>query len=187
MGHKRTATNVVGTDICVKCGGRLRRDAMAETHDERRCLMCGRITYIKNSSGYDLASRRKKKDEYAKTKGYWSPTKVRSRAVGRGNKERKRRRVREMVMRYGVNITANKLKIPRSTVGLWAKGLSNRPRFAFNRSKYGKEFKTEVAEYAISTNNKKVTAKKFSIPRSSVQNWVREYNQHGGEGWMSKD
>ena len=186
MGPKRTATNVVGTDICVKCGGRLRRDAMAETHDERRCLMCGRITYIKNSSGYDLASSRKKREEWEKTKGYWSPAKVRSRAVSKGNRTRKRNRVRAMVMEYGINITADKLKIPRSTVGLWAKGLSDKPTWAFNRSKYSKEFKTEVAEYAIRAKNYYYSAKKFGVARASIQNWVKEYKLHKGEGWMSK-
>jgi len=148
--------------------------------------MCGRVTYIKNSSGYDLASSRKKRENYEKTKGYWSPAKVKSRAVARGNKTRKRNRVRAMVMKYGVNITADKLKIPRSTVGLWAKGLSNKPTWAFNRSKYSKEFKTEVAEYAIRAKNYYYTAKKYGIPRSSIQNWVREYKQHNGEGWLSK-
>ena len=186
MAHKRTATNVRGTDICIKCGGRLVRDAMAETHDERRCLMCGRVTYIKNHSGYDLASRRKKKEEWEKTKGYWSPAKVRSRAVSRGNRERKRKKVRAMVMEYGVNITADKLKIPRSTVGLWAIGLSTKPTWACNRSKYSKEFKIEVAEYAIRAKNYYYTSKKYGIARSNIQNWVKEYKLHKGEGWLSK-
>ena len=186
MAHKRKATNVRGTDICIKCGGRLVRDEMAETHDERRCLMCGRVTYIKNSSGYDLASSRKKREAYEQTKGYWSPAKVKSRAIARGNKTRKRNRVRAMVMQYGVNITADKLKIPRSTVGLGAKGLSNKPTWAFNRSKYSKEFKIEVAEYAIRAKNYYYTSKKYGIARSNIQNWVKEYKLHKGEGWLSK-
>jgi hypothetical protein len=186
MGQKRTATNVVGTDICVKCEGRLVRDEMAETHDERRCLTCGRVTYIKNSRGYDLASRRKKRAKREATVGYWSPAKVRSRAVGRGNRTRKKNKVKEMVMQYGVNITADMVNMPRSTVGLWTKGLSNKPTWAFNRGKYSKEFKTEVAEYAIRAKNYYYTAKKYQISRGTVQNWVKEYKLHKGEGWLSK-
>ena len=168
--YQRVSSNVLGVDICKKCGGRLVRSTTeVGTDDERSCLACGRVVYIKNAIG-----------KITLAKGSLISV------VKKGQKAKLQEKVRDMVMEHGVNITADKMKIPRSTVGLWAKGLSNKPTWAFNRSKYSAKFKTEVAEYAIRNKNNYYTAKKFQIPRGSVQNWVREYKEHGGKGWRSK-
>lgn len=167
--YQRIATNVQGVDICKKCGGRLVRSTTEiGTDDERSCIVCGRVTYIKSS----------------KTK-MRSATKI-SALVKKGEKSRKKEQVRELVLKYGVNITADMVNMPRSTVGAWTKGLSDKPTWAFNRGKYSKEFKTEVAEYAIRNKNYYYTAKKYGIARSNIQNWVKEYKLHNGEGWLSK-
>ena len=169
MTYKRVASKVRGVDICPKCDGMLVRNVTAYSHDdERSCVQCGRVTYIKSSK--------------SKLR---SATKI-SGVIKKGELLRKKEQVRELVIKYGVNATADKLEIPRSTVGLWAKGLSNKPTWAFNRTKYRKKFKTEVAEYAIRAKNYYYTAKKYKISRGTVQNWVREYKQHKGEGWLSK-
>ena len=168
MTYQRVATKVRGVDICTKCDGMLVRNVTGYGDDERSCMQCGRVTYIKSS----------------KTK-MRSATKM-SAVIKHGEKSRKREKVRELVMEYGVNITADMVNMPRSTVGLWTKGLSNKPTWAFNRGKYSKEFKTEVAEYAIRAKNYYYTAKKYGIARSNIQNWVKEYKLHRGEGWLSK-
>ena len=136
--------------------------------DERSCVQCGRVTYIKSS-------RTKMR----------SATKMTA-VIRKGEKSRKKEEVRELVMEYGVNITADMLNMPRSTVGLWAKGLSSKPTWAFNRGKYSKEFKTKVAEYAIRAKNNVYTAKKFKIARSCVQLWLKEYKKDGGKHWTPK-
>ena len=167
--YQRVSSNVLGVDVCKKCSGRLVRDITGDTHDERRCMNCGRVTYIRSSVG---KVRRNPNSLLA--------------VVKQGKKTQKKEKVRALVSKYGVNATADMMEMPRSTVGLWSKGLSNKPRWAFNRSKYSKKFKTEVAEYAIRNKNNYYTAKKCQIPRGSVQNWVREYKDHKGEGWLSK-
>ena len=165
--YQRVSNNVLGVDICKRCGGKLIRNSTeVGTDDERSCLACGRVVYIKNAVGKIKLS-----------KGSLIAV------VKKGQKAQLQEKVRAMVMEHGISITADKMEIPRSTVGLWAKGLSNKPKWAFNRGKDSAKFKTEVAEYAIRNKNNYYTAKKFKIVRSNVQNWVKEYKAHGGEDW----
>ena len=46
-----------------------------------------------------------------------------------------------------------------------------------------KKFKIEVAEYAIRAKNYYYTAKKYKIPRDSIQDWVKQYKQYGEGEW----
>ena len=144
---------------CQRCSGLLLLRGREPTFTEYLCLTCGRERIV-NVSEREIAKRKKAS---------------------------RRRKVQQMVQEYGVNITADILGMPRSTVGLWTKGMSDKPKWGFNRGKYSREFKTEVAEYAIRAKNYYYSAKKFKIARGSIQNWVKEYKQHGGKGWLSKN
>jgi len=139
---------------CPRCEGYLVLRELHLTFLEYFCIACNRETIVKVPE-----------DEIVKRK-----------------KEARERQVQRVVKEYGVNSTAERLDVPRSTVVL-----STKPKWSFYTDKYTKEFKTEVAEYAIRAKNYYWSAKKFKISRGSIQNWVKEYKQHGGEGWLSKN
>ena len=49
-------------------------------------------------------------------------------------------------------------------------------------AKYSKEFKLKVVQYYLSGFGLKTTGHKFNINPSSVDEWVKSYNQHGESG-----
>jgi len=158
---------------CIKCEG-----LMLIHYDEYICSNCGNIkhkrTYFRNTTMRRQVEETKKRNE-AEHKRIQSNMKRRHERFYTRKEE-----IKDLVKQYGINGTARMLDMPRSSVGLLAKGVSPRK---WNRGKFGKEFKLKVALYAIKAKNNYYTAKKFKVSRGAVQNWVREYKQHEGIEW----
>ena len=158
---------------CIKCEG-----LMLLHYDEYVCSNCGHAkrkqTYYRNTTVRRQVEETKKRNEVKQQhvqinmkhtdKQYYA----------------KKAKVQDLVKQYGINGTARMLDMPRSSVGLLAKGVSPK---RWNRGKFGRVFKLKVARYAIKAKNNYYTAKKFGVSRGAVQNWVREYKQHEGMEW----
>jgi len=120
--------------------------------------------YTLNAAGEAVSPSSKEKRRFLRSQGipltskYWT--------------DEDRNEIISSVSIIGVNATARKYKIPRSTVGLWTKGLS--PKVS-NRYKYTNLFKETVALYAKTINNNRRTSKIFDVPRSSVQLWRKRF------------
>mgnify|MGYP003307111505 FL=1 len=157
---------------CTKCGGFVRFRYIAP-NIEQHCQICGLASYKRITISNTITRREEKKRVFEYKE---DPEQVRK------DQEyyAKRNKVRDMVAKYGINGTAKMLNMPRSSVGLLAKGVSPK---RWNRGKFGKAFKLKVAKYAIKAKNNYYTAKKFKVSRGAVQNWVREYKQHKGNEW----
>ena len=109
--------------------------------------------------------------------------KIPEKVIVKRKQARLKDQIQSLVKEHGVSATAKKLNMPISTVGLWGKGLSKKRKWGWQKGIHSKEFKTKVAQYTIRNRNYYDSAKKFKIARSNIQNWVREYKKHGGEGW----
>ena len=155
-------------NACTKCGGFV-RFRYIEPNIEQHCQICGLSSYKRVTVSNTITRRENKKmfeysKQVSKDQEYYA----------------KRNKVRDMVAKYGINGTARMLDMPRSSVGLLAKGVSPK---RWNRGKFGRAFKLKVARYAIKAKNNYYTAKKYKVSRGAVQNWVREYKQHKGNEW----
>jgi len=132
----------------------------------KRCLSrdAFNIDYRLDSKGIAVSPSSKEKRQFLRSQGvpltnkYWT--------------DADRNEIISSVSTIGINATARKYEIPKSTVGLWAKGLSPN---VFNRYKYTNLFKKTVALYAKTINNNRRTAKMFEVPRSSVQVWRKQF------------
>ena len=76
------------------------------------------------------------------------------------------------VKKYGIMGTSRLLKIPKSTIGKWAKGESC---FLQNGNVYSEKTREELVQKAIQTKNIKKVAREAGIPRSTLQKWLRTY------------
>ena len=158
---------------CIKCKG-----LMLIHYDEYICSSCGNV---KHKRHYFRGTSMRRQIEETKNRKEADQKRLQSNMKRRHKRFYTRREeIKDLVKQYGVNGTARMLDMPRSSVGLLAKGVQPRK---WNRGKFGKEFKLEVALYAIRNKNNYYTAKKFKVSRGSVQNWVREYKRHEGVEW----
>ena len=164
---------------CKRCSG-----LMLVHYDEYVCSACGNVRH--KPIYYQTTTMRIQVEE----------TKQRNEAeekrIQRNMKRRhqrfytKREKIKNLVRQHGVNGTARLLNKPRSTIGLWTKGVTKK---RWNRGKFSKELKIKVAKYAISIGDSVATAKSSEemfgekISRQAIDNWRREYKQHQGKGW----
>tara|TARA_R110000824_G_scaffold385170_1_gene579343 strand:- start:1986 stop:2435 length:450 start_codon:yes stop_codon:yes gene_type:complete len=145
---------------CSQCEGYLALRELHLTFLEYFCVACGRETTVEVPEG-EIVKRKKE---------------ARERQIQRVSKEFE-----------FTNTTARRdmpqidLTIPSSTSDPTA------AQVILSDASFTKDFKTEVAEYTIHAKNYYWSAKKFQIPRDTIHNWVKEYRQHGGEGWLSKN
>ena len=156
---------------CKKCSNRM-YERQAQSSYELFCVQCGYVEYLTvEESMYTKTKRRKELDlfdkelaELEKDRAYYS----------------KRKKVQAYAIKYGINGAARVLKMPRSSVGLLAKGLSIKK---FNRGKFDKELKLKVIKRYKEFPNKKRVAEEFGVSRPALQNWVKEYENHKGKEW----
>ena len=164
---------------CKRCSG-----LMLVHYDEYVCSSCGNAIhkriYYQNSTMRRQVEETKKRKEAEQQR---LETNMRRRHKRFYSKKQK---VIGLVREHGVNGTAKLLNMNRSTVGLWAKGVTKK---RWNKGKFSKELKIKVAKYAIDMCNSQTVAFKSEelfgerISRQAIDNWRREYIQHQGKGW----
>ena len=138
----------------------------AQSTYELYCIQCGFVVYVNaEKTIYEKARERKQRlkelelfekeeEERAKDKLYY----------------KKRKIVQQYAVKYGINGASRLLNMPRSSVGLLAKGLSIKK---FNRGKFDRELKLAVIKRYKEFPNKQQVAKEFDVSRPAIQNWVR--------------
>ena len=154
---------------CSRC-----ESIMTVDWDQYKCISCGAISYIeselfKRNPTY-TKEQKYEQEQYRKDREYY----------------KKRNLVQSYVRQYGIGLTAKKLNMTHSSVGLLAKGISTRQ---FNRGKFPRELKIKATQHANNINSSKRTAKDsiklfgIKISRSAIDNWRKEYADHEGRRW----
>ena len=172
MGVDYRLINRWGEKIKMKCSRC--ENVMTIDWDQYKCIACGAVSYIDselfNRTPTFTKSEQEEQEQYRKDREYY----------------KKRDLVQAYVKKYGVGLTAKKLNMNHSSVGLLAKGISKKK---FNRGKFPRELKLKATFHAIDINSAKRTAKDSSklfgtkISRQALNNWIKEYEEHEGRGW----
>ena len=147
---------------------------------EYKCLNCGNIKYKNNYKRNTIVNRRILEREKKEEK-----SRIRKQKIKDTKYRNKRTLVATLVAKLGVSATARKLNMPRSSVGLLAKGVNA------HRSNRGK-FSPEVKELAITiyygegNQVQKQTVRLlkergYKVGRATVQNWINE--KANGKVW----
>ena len=129
------------------------------------CKKCRMKTAFRNSLDWDIHKRILEKNFITKFEFLESQNIPIKELIPSDKKEW----ILPYVEKYGIQGTARKLKLPVSSVGMWAKGKSGMPR---NADKYSPSFKKKVLQKIEDNQPHYSIAKEFDMPRTTVQSWA---------------
>ena len=131
------------------------------------CKKCSMKTAFRNSLDWDIHKRVLEKNYLTKFEFLESQNISFNELIPSDKKEW----ILPYVKKYGIQGTARKLKLPASSVGLWAKGKSCKEK---NADKYSPSFKKKVLKKIEDNLPHYRIAKELGIPRTTVQSWAND-------------